>query len=148
MSTATEGVESEPDQVGQLFDLVTYGVANALLFSFVSAALAVALGSPVAAGVKYGLFVFGWLTFGYSTFRLFPSRAWKDDDRDDDSHDSFGVPPNGETQFQSLVQQLPPARFRQIQPIHRLPTGVRLFVASVLMLGASIVLEQVFGIGP
>ncbi|WP_232686754.1 DUF7555 family protein [Halobacterium zhouii] len=145
MSTATESVEAEADQVGQLFDLVTYVVATTLLFVAASAVLAVAVGSRVAPGVKYGLFVFGWLAFGYATYLLFPTQAWEDDD---DGRDPFGVPPNGETGFQSLVQDLPPARFRRIQPNHRLPTGIRLFLASLLMLGTSIVLEQAFGIGP
>lgn len=146
MSTATEAVDDpEPDQVGQLLDLATYGVALTLLFTAVSAVLAVAFGAPVAQGVKYGLFVFGWLAFGYSTFLLMPSRAWKDNDS---GYDPFGAPSNEQTGFQSLVQRLPPARFRQIRPSNRLPTGVRLFVASLLILGTSIVLEQVFGIGP
>lgn len=146
MSTATETVDDvEPDPVGQLFDLVTYGVVATLLFVAVSSVLAVAVGSAVAPGVKYGLFVFGWLTFGYATFRLLPTRAWNDSD---DGYDPFGTSSNEETRFQSLVQQFPPARFRQIVPNHRLPTGIRLFLASLLMLGTSIVLEQFFGIGP
>lgn len=146
MSTATEPVDgAEPDQVGQLLDLVTYGVATTLLFVTVSAVLATAIGAGVAPGVKYGLFVFGWLAFGYATFLLFPTRAWKDDDG---GYDPLGTPSNGETGYQSLVQQLPPARFRQVKPEHRLPTGVRMFFASVLIMGTSIVLEQVFGIGP
>ena len=145
MSTVTEAADDvEPDQVGQILDLLTYGVLATLLFATVSAAFAVALGAPVAPGVKYGLFVFGWLAFGYATFLLIPSRAWEDDD----GYDPFGSEETEETGFQSLVQDLPPARFRPVKPEHRLPTGIRLFFASVLILGTSIVLEQVFGIGP
>lgn len=146
MSTATEPVDDvEADQVGQLFDLVTYVVTSTLLFATVSAVLAVAFGAAVAPGVKYGLFVFGWLAFGYATFLLMPTRAWNDDDG---SYDLFGSSSDEESEFQSLVQRLPPARFRQIRPTHRLPTGIRLFVASLLTLATSIILEQVFGIGP
>lgn len=146
MSTANEPVDDvEPDQVAQLLDLVTYAVTTTLLFVAVSAVFAVLLGSPVAPGVKYGLFVLGWLAFGYASYLLMPSKAWADDD---DDEDLLGVPDGDESGFQSFVQRLPPARFRQLRPDHRLPTGVRLFVASLVTMGTSIVLEQVFGIGP
>lgn len=173
--------DTEADPVGQLFDLVSYAVALLLHFVVVSAVLAAVLGTPVASGVKYGLFVLGWLAFGYASYLLFPTSAWDDDnghdsfgvppqeesgfqslaqrpspvrfrqtpsDDDDSGYDPFGVPPDEETRFQSFAQRLPPARFHQIQPSHRLPTGVRLFVASLVVLGTSLVLGQVFGIGP
>ncbi len=145
MSESTSGVTGgPPDHVGQLLDAVSYAVWLTVLFSALSAALAVLAGWRPAPGVKYGLFVFGWLAFGFGTFKLLPSRPWKDDEG---SVDALGADAD-QTRFQALVQRLPPARFRPVPVADRLPTGARVFVGSLAMLGTSIVLEQVFGIGP
>lgn len=144
-------METTADPIGQLFDIVSYAITLLGLFVVISAVLATLLGTPVASGVKYGLFVFGWATFGYSVYLLYPTSAWKREDPDDvdnTKYDPFGVPPAEETKIQSLVQRIPPARFKQIKPIHRLPTGLRMFVAALFVLGTSIILGQVFGIGP
>lgn len=148
--SGTSGVpESDPDKVGQLFDAVSYAVATTVVFSAVSAVLAVATGSSPAPGVKYGLFVFGWLAFGYGTVMLWPKAAWKEQ-KDSQVFDVLLETPSKQpdTKFQRLVQRLPPARFRQIPDHERLSTGARVFVAAVVMLATSIVLEQAFGIGP
>lgn len=139
--------DAEPDRVGQLYDLVSYVVAVAGVYAAVSMLGALALGAALAPAVKYGYFVLGWLTFGYGTLLLLPSKPWKSAD---DSADLFGPPESddGDSGFQQFVQRLPPARFRPLEPARRLPTGARLFVASLFVLGASIVLEQVFGVGP
>lgn len=138
--------DAPPDRVGQAFDLVTYVLALTAAFAAVSAAGALALGARVAPGVKYGFFVLGWLAFGYGTLLLLPSRPWKDSD--DES--VFGAPDEdrGDSAFQRAVQWLPPARFRPLEPDRRLPTGLRIFVASVVVLATSFVLEQAFGVGP
>ena len=147
MAGATSGVPDAPtDRVGQLLDVAAYGVWLTVLFAVLSAVLAVLVGWRPAPGAKYGLFVFGWLAFGYGTFKLLPSRPWKDDDGDVPGPLAVGA--GEETKFQSLVQRLPPARFRRIPPVQRLPTGVRVFVGSLVMLATSIVMEQLFGIGP
>lgn len=146
-SSGTSGVpDAAPDRLAQLFDLVSYVLAMAAVFTAISAAGALALGAPVVPGVKFGFFVLGWLAFGYGTLLLLPSKPWKDEDDetpfvppDDDSEDS---------KFQRFVQQLPPARFRPLEPESRLPTGLRIFLAAVFVLGASFVLEQAFGVGP
>lgn len=145
MAGTTSGVPDAPtDRLGQLLDAVTYAVWLTAAFVVVSAVLALLVGWRVAPGVKYGLFVFGWLAFGYGTFKLLPSRPWEDDDE----RGPFEVAAGEDTRFQALVQRLPPARFRSIPVVHRLPTGVRVFLASLVMLGTSLALEQLFGIGP
>jgi len=147
MAGATSGVPDAPtDRVGQLLDVAAYGIWLTVLFAVVSAALSVLVGWRAAPGAKYGLFVFGWLAFGYGTFQLLPSRPWKDDGGD--LPGPLSVTANEETKFQSLVQRLPPARFRQVPPVQRFPTGVRVFVGSLVMLATSIAMEQLFGIGP
>lgn len=145
MARATSGVPDAPsDRVGQLLDAVTYAVWLTVAFALVSAVLSVLVGWPAAPGVKYGLFVFGWLAFGYGTFKLLPSRPWKDDGEPG----PFEAGAGEATKFQALVQRLPPARLRPTPVVARLPTGIRVFLASLVMLAASIALEQLFGIGP
>lgn len=146
MSESTAGVsDGPPDRVGQLLDVVSYAVWQTVLFSALSAVLAVLSGWRPAPGVKYGLFVFGWLAFGYGTFKMLPSRPWRDSDG---GVDPFETGANEQTKFQELVQRLPPARFRPVPVPNRVPTGARVFIGSLVMLGTSIVLEQAFGIGP
>lgn len=139
--------DAAPDRVGQLFDLVSYVVALAGVYAAVSALGALVLGTAIAPAVKYGFFVLGWLTFGYGTLLLLPSKPWKEQDN---AEELFGDPgaDDGDSEFQTFVQQLPPARFRQLAPHRRLPTGVRVFLAALVVLGSSIVMEAVFGVGP
>lgn len=136
----------DPDRVAQLFDLVTYVAVLVGAFAAVSALAALAFGSPVAPGVKFGLFVFGWLALFAGTMMLRPKSAWKDDD---DGLLAFGEDSSAdpETGFQRFVQRVPPARFRPLPPAGRLPTGARVFLASVVMLLVSLAMEQVFGVG-
>jgi len=146
MAESTSGVtEGPPDRVGQLLDVASYAVWLTVGFSALSATLAVLSGWRPAPGVKYGLFAFGWLAFGYGTFKLLPSRPWRDSDQ---RIDPFGAAADEQTKFQELVQRLPPGRLRPVPAAERVPTGARVFVASLVMLGTSIVLEQAFGIGP
>ncbi|MUV61643.1 hypothetical protein [Halobacterium sp. CBA1126] len=145
MPGAPSGVPDAPrDRFAVLLDVTGYAVWLTVAFAAAAAALAVLAGWPAAQGVKYGLFVVGWLAFGFGTFKLLPSRPWKDDD----DGGRFETAAGEDTAFQSLVQRLPPARFRPVPVVHRLPTGVRVFLASLVMLGTSLALEQMFGIGP
>lgn len=140
----------DPDRVGQFFDVVTYVVATTLLFAGTSVVLGAFAGAQPAPSVKYGLFVFGWLALGYATLLLMPTPPWKDDEESSfNLSDAFtGPAEDPDTKFQRFVQGLPPARFRQIPHHARLSTGTRVFVAALAMLVGSLVLEQVFGVGP
>jgi len=154
MSTPSSGsgesgvADVDPDRVAQLFDLVSYVVVLVAAFAAVSALAAAAVGSPVAPGVKFGLFAFGWLAVFAGTMMLRPSAAWKDDD--DDGLLAFGetAADDPETKFQRLVQRVPPARFRPLPPSARLPTGARVFLGAVVTLLVSLAMEQLFGVGP
>jgi hypothetical protein len=141
--------ESDPDRVGQVFDAVSYAIATTVLFAGVSAIFGLAVGSAVAPAVKYGLFVFGWLAFGYGTVMLWPKAAWKEQ-KESKVFDALVESPSKrpDTKFQRLAQRLPPARFRQIPDEERLSTGARVFFAAVVMMVTSIILEQAFGVGP
>ncbi|AHG05010.1 hypothetical protein HALDL1_16430 [Halobacterium sp. DL1] len=141
--------DADPDRVAQFFDAVAYAAATTVVFGVFSGVVTLAVGGRFAPGVKFGLFVFGWVAFGYGTLLLWPEAAWKDDDDEGRSvslFDRAGGPPD--TGFQRFVQRLPPARFRQIPHRQRLSTGSRVLFAAVGMMVTSIVLEQFFGIGP
>lgn len=138
----------EPDRVAQLFDLVTYVGILLAAFVAVSALGALAFGSPVAPGVKFGLFVFGWLALFAGTMMLRPKSAWKDDDDDDLLAFGGDTSDDPESSFQRFVQQVPPASLRPLPPSARLPTGARVFLAAVVTLLVSLAMEQVFGVGP
>jgi len=138
----------ETDRVAQLFDLVTYVVVLVAVFVALSALGALATDSPVAPGVKLGLFVFGWLSLFAGTMMLRPTSAWKSDDDDGLLAFSGETSDDPETKFQGFVQQLPPASLRPLPPSGRLPTGARVFLGAVVTLLVSLALEQVFGVGP
>lgn len=147
--TGQSGVaDVEPDRVAQLFDLVSYVGVLVALFVGISAVAAVAFGSPIAPGVKFGLFVFGWLVMFAGTVMLRPTSAWKDDDDDGLLALGEATTEDPETKFQRLVQRVPPASLRPLPPSARLPTGARVFVGALAMLLVSLVMEQVFGVGP
>lgn len=136
-----------PDPVGAFLDAVTYAVAVTALFAAVSAVATLAVGGRLAPGVKYGLFVFGWIALGYGTLLSMPEKPWKDDD---EGLSAVGdvAEDVAESGFQAYVQALPPARFRQVPPSNRLSTGARVLLGAVCMLAVSLALEQLFGVGP
>ncbi|MFC3477761.1 DUF7555 family protein [Halobacterium litoreum] len=143
----TSGVTDAPtDRLGQVLDTVTYVLAATGLFVTVSAVATLAVGGRVAPGVKYGLFVFGWLGLGAATVLLLPDRPWRDGDEGFSVFGEFAE--DSQSAFQRFVQRLPPARFRPVEPDDRFATGVRMLLAALTMLGTSLVMEQVFGIGP
>lgn len=145
-SNASTATDSEPDRLGQVLDLVTYAALTTVVFGALSAVLGVAAGMEPLPGVKYGLFIFGWLALGYGAIVLRPKAAWRDGDEEFNLFErSSGKP---DTKFQRFVQRLPPARFRQIPDDDRFSDAFRIFFSGIFIMATSIVLEQVFGIGP
>lgn len=130
--------------LGRLFDAVSYAVAVTGLVVGVGGLLSFLAGLDWL-GVKWLLFLVGWLAFGYGTFALRPSPPWNDDDPAE-SRDGEVVGARTETRFQAAVQRLPPARFRRLPVDDRLPAGVNIFLASLAMLGTSMAMEFVFGV--
>lgn len=133
--------------LGRLFDTAAYAAATTAVVAVAAAVPSFALGFGWV-GVKWALFLVGWLAFGYGTLALRPSPPWKGDDPVADG-DGAGEVVGGrqETRFQALVQALPPARFHPLPVDDRLPAGVNVFVAGLAMLVTSFALEAVFGVG-
>jgi hypothetical protein len=121
----------------QTLDALVYS----LVFVAVLVALAAAVSFPLGAGwvgVKFALFFVGFFLFGLSALRLRPTPPWKDEDPASDDRD--------ESRFQAVVQRLPPLGRYGLAPEERLPPPAKLFVASVLVLVTSFVMEAGFGV--
>lgn len=128
----------------QVADAVVYGLVMTAVvggtIGLVGGLLSV-LGFPFGwglVGVKFGLFLIGWLVFGFGTLQLRPRAAWKDDEET--------VTAPSETRFQALVQSIPPARLLPLEPGERLSTALRIFLGGVLMLATSFAMEVAFGV--
>lgn len=122
----------------KLLDAVQYAVAVTVAAAAVSAVPSVLLGAGLV-GVKYGLFVLGFLAFGYASFLLQPVKPWKDGSRWRRNRDE-------PTPFQRAVRRLPPAAWFPVDPEDRFGRGAKLFLASLTMLATSYVMEAVFGV--
>ncbi len=124
----------------QVLDVLLYGLSVAVILICVSAVVSFALGSDWS-GVKYLLFVIGFLLFGAGALMIRPQAAWKDDD-----DDNTLVSSDEETRFQAAVQSIPPLRRYELEPDDRFSTVTRVFVCSLFVLGTSLVMEVVFGV--
>lgn len=135
-------------------------VLDALVYAIVVTGVAFAIGGVVSfplggglLGIKYFLFLVGFVLFGYGAFQLRPSRAWNVDKSGDEieieRNEKTGevVGSREETRFQSAVQRLPPLLRYSIPPEERFPPGAKLFLASVAILLTSFLMEAVFGVG-
>ena len=136
----------------RLLDGLMYGLAVTAVLFVVGAVLGIALGGGLVTA-KFWLFVAGILLFGYGTFQLRPSRPWKTEEGEDgklkvtrtDPRDEV-VGARGETRFQKTVQRIPPLTWYSLPPDERWSAGAKLFLASLVVLLTSFVMETVFGI--
>jgi hypothetical protein len=138
-STPEQFAAGGPDRPRQLLDLAAYTLAVLAVLFVALGAVSVALGSGLV-GVKRGLFVVGFLLLAYSTLKLRPVRPDKDP-----SEARIPADAGHETPFQSRVQRLLPAEYR-LEHDDRLADGTKLFVASLVVLVVSFVMETVFGV--
>lgn len=122
----------------QLLDALVYAFAFTVTVFVVSTLVSFVLGGSWV-GVKYILFLVGIALFGLGTFKLRPKAAWKDKER---------LPANreGKTPFQAAMARVSPVDLDRIAPEDPLSDGAKLFVAAVLVLLVSFVMEAVLGI--
>lgn len=135
---AGDGTDRSSLRGRQALDAVAYAVAVTAVVGVLSGAASLAVGAGLV-GVKYGLFVVGILLFGVATFKLRPSPP------DGDGGRALPADRGGESSFQAAVQRALPARYR-VPPGDRLSDAVRLFLASLLVLATSYLMERLFGI--
>lgn len=136
---------NDPERTGrtaqrarQALDALVYAIAWVAVLVAVSAVVSFPVGGGWV-GVKFVLFFVGFFLFGLSAFRLRPTPPWKDDNGGTSGE-------REETRFQAFVQRLPPLGRYGLAPDERLSTAAKLFVASVLALLVSFVMETGFGV--
>lgn len=123
----------------RVVDALLYAVGLTLVLALVSALVSLPTGAGWT-GVKFGLFVLGLFVFGVAALDLRPTPRWRDEPR-------FSLDGDGETWFQGRLQRIPPLRGNTLPPEERFSTGAKLFVAGVLTLATSFLMETVLGIG-
>jgi hypothetical protein len=137
LGSGVGGAGDDPPGVSvprKLLDLLAYAVVLSLLVFLATAALSFALGGGWG-GVKYLLFVLGFLAFGAGAFFLRPTPPWRDEPL---------VQRTGETPFERLVRRL--LGDHALDPNQQYPPSARVLVAGVLLLAVSFVMETVFGV--
>lgn len=134
----------------QVLDVLAYAVAVAVL-SFCSGVL---VSLPFGGSwyvIEAVMFLEGWILFGYGTFKLRPAPAWKQNRGgvrgkvretlalgDDDAPGT-----RADSRVEAIVTSVPGLRERVPRPDDRFPMGAKLFVAGIVVLLSSFLLERV-----
>lgn len=133
-------------------DAIIYAVAVTAIVVVVSIAISFAL-SGGWTGVKLILFIVGFGLFGIATFKLYPTAAWRESDRNGSGSESGNknselvqTDRDNESRLQQAIHRVPPLDQYRLHPDERLSIGVKLFLASVLILLVSFLMESVFGV--
>jgi len=96
-------------------------------------------GTLVAA--KYAVFLVGVALFGIGSFGIQPTPSYKERKR-------VTLESDRQTGFEARLQELPPLRGAQIPFDQRIGRDKKVFAASLVVLGVSLVMEFGFGIRP
>ena len=137
LGAGVDGAGEDPAEVStprKLLDTLAYAVALSALVFLATAAVSFALGGGWG-GVKYLLFVLGFLALGGGAFFLRPTPPWRDEPL---------VQRTGQTPLERAVRRL--LGDRALPPDQQYPASARVLVAGVLMLATSFVMETVFGV--
>lgn len=101
---------------------------------------------------KVFLFLVGLVTMAYATATLWPSKPPVEGvqaagDGDDVHQLDAAARAIERSNFQTFVDRVPPVRWLEFPPTRpRWPVGVKLFIASVLILLTSFLMEASFGV--
>lgn len=126
--------ETSASVLRKLLDTLAYAVALSLLVFLAATAVSFALGGGWV-GVKYLLFVLGFLALGAGAFFLRPTPPWRDEPL---------VRRTGRTPLERLVRRL--LGDRALDPDQQYPASARVLLAGVLLLAVSFLMEAVFGV--
>ncbi|WP_135535219.1 DUF7555 family protein [Halostella pelagica] len=121
-------------------DGIVYAVSLAAVVFVIGTVLCLPLGWGWT-GVKYWLFFLGLLLFGIGTLKLRPRAAWKDYDTDGGEEK-----PETESRFEQATRTALPDDLT-VRHDERWSGGARVFLSSLAVLGASMAMEFVFGVG-
>ena len=118
-------------------DAVGYALVLAVVVTTTAIVLGIATGGEFVRG-KTLTFLGGWLLVGYATVRLWPKR------RDPERESLSGT---RRTRFQRVVRAVPPVRWIRVPPpTDRVRPAGKTFLAGVLTLLVSLVMEVGFGV--
>lgn len=98
-------------------------------------------------GVKYGLFVVGFLMFGVGSFAIQPEppdTSLRKRRRLSEFVSLDGTDPN---RLELTIARVPPLRGRVLPFERRVGRGPKVFVTSLVVLGVSLVMEFYLGVG-
>lgn len=129
--------------LNQILDVTVYAVSITLVLALFSAVVSLPFGN-VLSGVKWGLFIVGWIIIAYGSFQLRPKPSKKPIGDSGGNGNSGG---REETWFQEQTQRLPPLRRRTIPPEQRLSMPLKLFISGIVVLVTSFLMETVLGVG-
>lgn len=125
---------------GKLLDLLWYAVAVTVAATAVGFLVALTTGGGLVP-VKYALFFIGFGLFGYASIVL-----WRSPSLDPDDGAGIDDPLRDRTPFESFLARVAPAVDEAVAPEERLSPPVKLFVASLLVLGFSLGMETLIGV--
>jgi len=130
-------------QVAVTLDALRYGLRLLVVFVVISAVATVAIGGRILVGIKWGLFLLGWATFGYSAFLL---RAQTDDSTVVRSRNRLGQVLDRVTNpfVPKSLRSEDDSEDQDSAHTSQFPDDIKLFISSLVILGASFVLEKVF----
>lgn len=132
--------------------IVTYAFVYALSVTVLATIGALILGVATGGGLvrtKILLFVVGWVLMAYAVIRLWPRRP------SDVADNSAGpsepgpatIPADGaRTRFQAAIRRIPARWLPLPPPERRITSEGKLFLASLLVLLTSFLMETVFGV--
>lgn len=130
----------------QAVDALVYGIVYTLVVAVTSGGVSLALGGGWF-GVEAALFFVGVTLLAYAAFQLRPAKRW-DVEFEEDGYrivrpgdDTRVVGSREESRFQAAVQRVPPLPSMGLHPESRLSPAAKLFVAALVMLLTSLVLE-------
>lgn len=132
----------------QAIDAVAYAIAITALTVVFGGVLGLLLGGGWAF-VEVVMFVIGWLLFGYGALKLRPTPPWKRNRqgrlgkiREVVAEETGTTEQREDTRVESIVTQTPGVGARVPPPDERLPMAAKLFIAGIVVLLASYLLEQ------
>lgn len=125
------------------FDVLAYAITvTAIVVAVVTPVSFASRGDWVT--VKVGLFLVGVALFGYGALRLWYAASKK---HVSDEPNSSTVSREQDSRIQSTIDRRLPIPITELPPESRVSLPTKLFVASLLVLFVSFVMETAFGVG-
>lgn len=116
---------------------LTYAAVVAVTVAAAAIGVGIATGGGFVCGKRLVFFA-GWILIGYATVKLWPRSMA---DLDGPTMSARG------TRFERIAWGIPPVRWiRRPAPTVRLRVGSKVFIAGIMTLGISLLMELAFGI--